>query len=181
VDLCPWADAVYGCDAAWWKYRNGLPEFGGLKISWAGNGLTYPDIKKVEIVKTRKGRELYSDDFHITGNSIGGGGNSGFQALNMAVLLFGARNFALVGFDMHDRGGKHWYGRNIWPQANNPQQSNFSRWMRAFDAALPKLTSIGAVVVNCSQGSALKTFPFQSIENALKDFYGEGAVDMAGV
>jgi hypothetical protein len=29
IELAPWADVVYGCDAAWWKKRNGLPEFKG--------------------------------------------------------------------------------------------------------------------------------------------------------
>src|SRR5262245_35163080 len=31
--LCPWADAMYGRDGEWWKLKNGVPEFHGLKIS----------------------------------------------------------------------------------------------------------------------------------------------------
>ena len=42
---------------------------------------------------------------------IGGGGNSGFQALNLA-LQWGARKIILVGFDLTDENGLHWYGRN---------------------------------------------------------------------
>jgi hypothetical protein len=48
---------------------------------------------------------------------IGSGGNSGFQALNLA-LQFGARRVILVGFDLNLAGGVHWHGRT--PRLNNP-------------------------------------------------------------
>ena len=31
--LCPWADMLYACDGTWWKKRNGVPEFTGLRVS----------------------------------------------------------------------------------------------------------------------------------------------------
>src|SRR3954470_8816460 len=96
IDLTPWADVVYGCDAAWWKKRKGLPEFAGLKVSYKGDNThpppPYPHIKLVEI-------SALKDDliFEPTGK-LGSGGNSGFQALNLAVQ-FGAKRIVLVGFD----------------------------------------------------------------------------------
>lgn len=177
VELCPWADAVYGCDPAWWKHRKGLTDFNGLKIAWSGAGLSdYPDIRNVEIVES--GRRKYSEALHfdIVGK-IGGGGNSGFQALNLA-LQFGARQIFLIGFDMSDAGGKHWYGRNNWPNAANPDHSNFKRWIETFDQALPALMAVGAQVVNCSPNSALKAFPVETIENALAKFEADKAIDL---
>lgn len=169
-ELCPWADAVYGCDPAWWKHRKGLPEFQGLKIAWRGAGLSadYPDIRPVDLERSKA--DKYATDLQFAKlGTVGGGGNSGFQALNLA-LQFGSRQIILIGFDMSDAGGKHWYGRNNWPQANNPDGSCFRRWMAALDAAVPKLKAIGADVVNCSPTSALKTFPILTIEQALARF-----------
>jgi hypothetical protein len=42
VDLCPWADMVYGCDPAWWRHRQGLPKFTGLKVAWSGAQVDFP-------------------------------------------------------------------------------------------------------------------------------------------
>lgn len=153
---------VYGCDAPWWKHRHGLPEFKGLKVCYADSRLNgYPDIRRIEIEKT--------NDRILLGKigRVGGGGNSGFHAVNL-VVQFGARRILLVGFDMTDRGGVHWYGRNSWPMANNPMQSNFVRWLAAFEAAAPTLAAIGVEIVNCSPTSAMKTFPRRSIADALK-------------
>jgi uncharacterized Rossmann fold enzyme len=37
----------------------------------------------------------------------------------------GAKTILLIGFDMTDSAGVHWYGRNNWEQANNPTQDCF--------------------------------------------------------
>ena len=34
-------------------------------------------------------------------------------------------------------GGVHWYGRNNWSMANNPDETNFRRWRENFDRAAP--------------------------------------------
>lgn len=98
--------------------------------------------------------------------TIGGGGNSGFQALNLAAQL-GATRMVLVGFDMNSQSGVHWYGRNNWPMANNPDAPQMTRWARAFDAAAPILAARGVEVVNASPHSALTAFPKMSTEEAL--------------
>lgn len=155
VELAPWADVVYGCDSAWWKKRLGLPEFKGLKVSWKGDNThpppPYPDLRLVDIT-------VHKDDliFEPLGR-VGSGGNSGFQALNLAVQ-FGAKRILLIGFDMNDRSGAHWYGRNYWPQANNPTEDNFRKWIRAFHVAAPKLKERGIEVLNASDSSALTFF-----------------------
>lgn len=165
VELCPWADVVYGCDPAWWLHRQGLPSFAGLKVAWSGARLEYPDIRKVEIADGTSAK--YSDRLHFEPGTIGGGGNSGFQALNLAVQ-WGARKILLVGFDMTDRANVHWYGRNQWPAANNPDQSNFKRWLAAFEGAAGQLRDIGVEVFNASTISALGCFPRLTIKQFLE-------------
>lgn len=152
---------VYGCDAAWWRHRKGLPEFKELKACYSGNGLEgFPEIQRVEIDK-RQDRLLLEK----TGK-VGSGGNSGFQALNLAVQ-FGAKRILLIGYDMHIGGGLHWYGPNKWQDANNPNESIFKRWIDAFHGAASPLKSMGIEVINCSMSSAIQCFPKKSIEGAL--------------
>jgi hypothetical protein len=168
VNLCPWADMVYGCDAAWWRFRRGLPEFKGLKVTWAGSNLTadYPDLKTVTIPPCK--RLVWTDQFQFEKGVVGAGGNSGFQALNIACWLSDAPKI-LIGFDMHDQSGKHWYGRNNWPMSNNPDRTNFEKWIGSFSRAAPLIAAKGIQVFNTCQNSALKCFPFKTIEQALDE------------
>lgn len=158
---------VYGCDAAWWRHRHGLPEFNGLKVAWSGAQVDFPDLRRVEIAKEGS---VYTNRmlFGAVGK-IGGGGNSGFQALNLAVQL-GARRVLLIGFDMTDRAGVHWYGRNGWRMANNPDADCFRRWLRAFQAAAPVLEAMGVDVVNTSPISDLKGFRKAPLKKALEEW-----------
>lgn len=143
-------------------HRRGLPEFTGLKLCYRKNHLSdYPDIRRIDIPKTGDDRLLLE-----TTGVVGSGGNSGFQALNLAVQ-WGASKVLLVGFDMNDASGVHWYGRNNWPNANNPNDNNFRRWIEAFENAAPALKALGVEVINCSPVSAIKSFPRKSLEDAL--------------
>lgn len=156
---------------AWWRHRRGLPEFGGLKVCWAGNGLDgHPEIARVEIAK--RGRDAYANEmvFGQPGH-IGGGGNSGFQALNLAVN-FGSRLVLLVGFDMVEDAKLHWYGRNNWPGANNPDRMCFRRWTDAFEAAALRLRTAGVEVLNASPKSSLQCFEKVTIDGYLQRVRG---------
>lgn len=84
--------------------------------------------------------------------------------MNLAVQ-WGARKLLLIGFDMN---GSHWYGRNYWQGANNPDDGNFRRWIAAFETAAGQLKQMGVEVVNCSPYSALNCFPKMTLEEALK-------------
>jgi hypothetical protein len=154
VDLCPWADVVYGCEAAWWRSRRGLPEFKGLRVAWDKHlGTEYGQmIRFIDIMLTAD-RILTEKP-----GTIGSGGNSGFQAVNLAVQ-WGAKRIALIGFDMHDRAGVHWYGRATGMGRANPGEWNFRRWRAAFDASAVDFARLGVEVVNLSQYSDLRGFP----------------------
>jgi hypothetical protein len=99
--------------------------------------------------------------------TVGAGGNSGFQALNLAAQ-FGAKRILLVGFDASVRGGQHWYGRNNWNGANNPDENLCDRWRKAFDGAAIDLANRGIEVINTALWSQLNRFKKMSIEHALQ-------------
>ena len=110
---------------------------------------------------SRKRDELLTDRPGV----IGDGGNSGFQALNIAVQ-FGARKIILVGFDMRLDAGVHWHGKH--PRGlNNPGDHNLVRWRKALNGAAPRLAELGVAVVNASPISALTAYPFQPLLEAL--------------
>jgi hypothetical protein len=163
-NLCPWADALYACDANWWKYRKGVSEFNGLKISqdYLAYDLfrIYPDVKKISV--DRNGNKLLID----RPGHVGSGGNSGFQALNLAVQ-FGAKRIILVGYDMRVDKGEHWHPRHPMPMSNPHPRDNLPRWRTALDGAAGTLILLGVKVINCSDVSLLQAYPKMSIEEAI--------------
>jgi hypothetical protein len=164
--LCPWADVLYGCDSNWWKFRKGMPEYKGLKISQ--NNVAhdlynlYPDIKQIT-VESYGNKILFDRVGHV-----GSGGNSGFQALNLAVQ-FGSKRILLVGYDMRVDKGEHWHPRHPMPMSNPHPRDNLPRWRSAIDGAAGMLAALGVKVVNCSDVSLLTQYPKMTIAEALHD------------
>lgn len=154
---------LYACDGKWWKHHKGVPEFEGLKLSQDVEACTsYLDVHKVDAEQTATMR--VDDPGHIATGSAEGG-NSGFQALNLAVQ-FGAKRIGLVGFDMRSDQGVHWHGEH--PRGlNNPKTRNFINWRLAFDDAALHLAKLGVRVFNLSPVSTLTCFPFAKLEDIL--------------
>lgn len=110
---------------------------------------------------------------------IGSGGNSGFQAINIAAQ-FGATRILLIGFDMHTGSGVHWYGLNAWRDANNPSINNMLRWRDALTKQAHRLSAMGIEVINASADSALRCFQIKTIDVAL-EAWGLGNIEAAQV
>lgn len=161
--LCPWADVVYGCDGPWWQKSSGLPEFKGTKLAHdTGVCATYRNVHKIEV---RDHDLMLFDDPGV----IGSGGNSGFQAINIAAQ-FGATRILLIGFDMHGANGVHWYGNNGWKNAGNPLDRNYVHWRQALTEQSRVLAGMGINIVNVSAESALTCFRKANVEQALADW-----------
>lgn len=157
----PGAAMLYACDAAWWRHHRGAPGFAGEKWSSQGvSGSTHND-KRTEaaafgltLVEGRPGA-----GFSLDQGAIHYGDNSGFQAVNLAILL-GARRIVLVGFDMH---GSHFFGRHPAPLRNSSSFAGFIEHFRRAAKALPP----GLEILNATPGSALDAFPKVSLDDAL--------------
>lgn len=157
--LAPWADMLFACDAKWWNYYEGCPEFAGQKLCiekiacdrW---GLDYVTCKK-------------PDDrfYHGPKGTIGWGGNSGFHCINLGVQ-FGVKRILLVGYDMRVDRGAHWHGDH--PSGlHNPTPPNARKWVRSIDGAAKEIGKAGVEVLNCSPISALRNYPKVKFEDAL--------------
>lgn len=168
VDLVPFADVCFGCDSAWWRYRKGLEKFKGLRVMWGGNGIAeYPGIRRYQIQRCKKKPEDYSDDLQWESGVVGGGGNSGFQVVNLVAQWGPPKTIGLIGFDFSERNGRHWYGNNNWPGANNPSEGTMGRWRQSMERAAPILKSRGISVFNLSPLSALQCFPFATFDEIM--------------
>jgi hypothetical protein len=170
--LAPWADMIYACDGNWWKLHDGLKRFKGLKVTYDTQACDlYRDLHRIEI-PDRKSDELLLEPLGY----VGAGGNSGFQALNLAVQL-GGKRILLVGYDMRVDLGEHWHPRHYPPLSNPHPNDNLPRWRAALDKAHGFLAQHGIEVVNCSPVSLLKAYPKMTIEEALN---GIAAVERVG-
>lgn len=171
--LAPWADALLASDARWWKENEQAARaFAGLKVTVEPPGgcerLNWHDVMQL-----KNGGAVLFDD---RPTHLGGGGNSGFHALHLAAH-FGCRKVLLCGFDMQSVAGakadadpkkprarQHWFGEHSWrPKLRIP----FHLFIERFERSAPEFGKRGIRVINCTPGSALKCFPFMTIEEAL--------------
>lgn len=89
---------------------------------------------------------------------VGGGGNSGFQMVNLMCQLQVAR-VALLGFDMDAAAPTHWHGAHwSWGGPGTVSRENMGKWRAALDAAAPHIARAGVEMVNISPLSALTAF-----------------------
>ncbi len=162
--LAPWADILYGCDAKWWDWHKGVPDFEGVKAglrwdavkgeSYSGWDGIFPEIRGLANTGIQ--------GLEIAPNSLRTGGNSGYQAINLAVHM-GAKRILLLGFDMKAVGGKnHWFGEH--PIEATPPYGNM---LMHFETIAEPLKKAEVEVINCTPGSALKVFPMMKLEEAL--------------
>jgi hypothetical protein len=156
--LMPFADVLYACDQAWWDLHKGCPNFEGEKWTTSRNGKVMPHVE----YGLRFVNGQYADGFSLDPKLIHYGKSSGFQAINLAIL-FGASQIILVGFDMHIRRGRHFFGNHPRPLNN---QANFEEWVSIFDNAARALPD-SIQILNATPGSALKGFKMVDLASVL--------------
>lgn len=153
--LAPWADVLYAADTDWWELNKGAPDFAGDK--WT---VSEEAAKKYGLSHIVYDTELLWSN---KPGLIATGGNSGFQAVNLAVLQ-GAKRVILLGFDMgYDRRkqDKHWWEKQI---DRKSRPSNYEMWIAHFNKA-SKI--IPVPVFNASRLSALECFPRVTVHDVL--------------
>jgi hypothetical protein len=156
--LAPWADILYAADAKWWRhYHERALKFAGRKVT-IRDTLPWPELYSLK-------QSIEHSSFDPRPTHLVSGGNSGYQAIHLAVHL-GAKRIVLLGFDMkegpHRR--RHWFGNH--PGRLNSRGS-FSTWLRAFDKFAKVLKMKEIDVVNCTPDTALRSFRRARLEEVL--------------
>ena len=153
--LAPWAPVLYACDAAWWDHHQGAPGFEGER--WSSHHDGGNDKRECAL---RWGLQLVAgsdrEGFSRDPARIHYGGNSGFQAINLATL-WGAARVLLLGFD---GGAGHFFGNHPASLRN----ANADRFRTHFHLAARDLP---CPVINCTPGSRLDCFPKVGLNEAL--------------
>lgn len=167
VRSMPWADALYAADMHWWQQYQGVPEFQGMRYTSHGLDPQFCDDKvsqldcptKLHAVWAHPG-QAFSTDPH--GIHYGDPPHSGFQAVNLALLL-GASRVVLVGFDYQFVGGEsHFFGDHP-PGLRQVEEPSYREMARAFDHV-----HVTVPILNASPTSALDVFPQVRLDEALR-------------
>jgi len=158
------ADILYSCDAEWWNVHDGAPDFKGEK--WSSHDPKPGSGNDKRQAAERWGLNLvlgkHGLGFSTNPEVIHYGHNSGFQAVNVAILK-GATKVVLVGFDMREVDGRrHFFGDH---PAGLRNHGNYQNFIKAFENACPTPVPI----INATPGSALTCFPMMPLEEALED------------
>jgi hypothetical protein len=156
--VIPSAHVLYACDAKWWEVHEGCPGFAGEK--WSSHGETNDKRSCAEKFGLKLVEGKHADTFGI--DRVHYGSNSGFQAVNLA-MLFGFTRIILTGFDMHNRAGRHFFGDHPKGLLNNDRYESF---VPAFEYAAKHLPA-GIEVINATPGSAITCFPMMDLPDAL--------------
>lgn len=167
--LLPWADALYGCDNHWWEMHGDCGGFQNEKWSTHDGAKDSGHNKFATGLADRFGircvQGAAKNEFSLDPSVIHYGDNSGFQAVNLAILK-GCKRIVLVGFDMRHVDGKaHFFGDHPKEARQCPESSlaNFAKHFARAAAVMPRDISI----VNATPGSALTCFPMMGLDDAL--------------
>jgi hypothetical protein len=107
----------------------------------------------------------HSEEFSLNPAAISYGSNSGFQALNLAILK-GCKRIVLVGYDMRTvKGQRHFFGDHPKGLHN---RTNFEDFVPMFTHASKRMPK-DLLIVNATPESALHCFKRKTLEDALAD------------
>ena len=108
-------------------------------------------------------RNTGSEGLELESDGLRTGHNSGYQAINLAVLL-GVKRIILLGYDMQDKGPEvsHWFGNHSWKEGRSPPYQMF---LRSYPSLAKETKKLGIEVINCSMNSKLECFKKEELRN----------------
>lgn len=154
--LAPWADVLYACDAKWWEHHQGAQEFQGMKFGLQKG----PERFDVQVLGRGSASGLSLDPSELCT-----GQNSGYQAINLAVLL-GAVRIVLLGYDLQARNAKHTHFFGNHPSALQ-KASPYASFLQYFRTLPAPLKAAGVSVINATRETALTCFERMPLAEAL--------------
>lgn len=153
--LAPWADVLWFCDRKWFDWhRAGVMAFTG-QVATLENYDLRAVLPRLWCLHNVGQTGLYAERWGVMT-----GGNSGYQAINLAVHL-GVRRILLLGFDMKPG---HWFGDHPRP---TPPHVYAGTMLPKFPTLVEPLKKRGVEVINCTPGSALDVFPKANLASCL--------------
>lgn len=177
--LAPWADVLHAADARWFRWmaygaakpslgltaaqvRERFDGFEGERCSIQNSTTDAPE--PVHVLRNRD-HPNHGNGLSLDPQALSTGRNSGWQALNLAVLA-GAKTIILSGFDGKPAadGKTHWSGGH---PVSTPVAA-YAEYRKAFSAGEDAIRAARVRVINCSPGSAIDSFEKMLLEEALQ-------------
>jgi hypothetical protein len=159
VRFAPFADCLVSIDTKWMNRRYGvLRGFQGESV------IIVPDDY---ITRHRHATRLYRVNavgISPTPGAVHTGENSGFAALGLSIMR-GARTIYLLGYDMTEAG--HFHAGYKWECRFGV--NDYGRWSAMFSTLAVEAEARGINIINCNPDSAVRCFPFKTIDEVLSD------------
>lgn len=147
---------IYAADRLWWrKYYEETPE--GVE-KWTADkwAAEYFGLSHIRVAP--------GDGLSPRPRVIHSGKNSGFQAIQMAVM-HGAKRIILIGYDMQRTAGRsHWHGDHP-AGLNNP--TNMETWVKYFGPLNEDLKAAGIELINATRETALTFLDCRPLEDLI--------------
>jgi len=147
--ICNRLNYLYACDRRWWNWHwTRVNEIKCRKFA-------------LEDMEGRVGIEQMQNG-GISGLSfewptLRTGKNSGYQAINLAILL-GYKKLILLGYDMQQDNGKvHWFGDHEGPLINAGWRK-YREWIEFYKGMIKELPA-DIEIINATRKTALTCFP----------------------
>lgn len=159
--LCPWADHLHFCDLKWYEWHKDKPEFKSFQGIKSTLSEEMPDN---EVIKLQKGERF---GFSTNPNVVNHGGNSGYQAVNIAIL-YGAKDIYMLGYDCkpqtHNGSLKmHWFGDH---KIKTPI-SVCNIWLQAWESITRDIEVNNINLVNITRDTAIKNIKKRKLKDIL--------------
>jgi hypothetical protein len=169
------ADVLYAADSHWWRWMHDGIDYPKIGVNAEEVRRRYAAFRGQRCTIQSSGGNVADESVHMLKNkgdkglsldpeALVTGRNSGFQAMNLAVLA-GAKRIVLLGFDgapQHD-GREHFHG----PHPRPTPSAAYPLYRQAMSAAENPLIDSGIEVVNCSPGTQIDSFPKARLEDVL--------------
>jgi len=179
--VAPFADICYFADSEWWGWhsrgiakpklgltaeqvRERFAAFAGEKCSIQNSGANVED-PSVHLLRN-KNFPAHGSGISLDPECLMSGGNSGWQAINLAVLA-GAKTVLLLGYDAREPASgrdSHWFGEH----PKRAPADAYAKYRQACKAGAPSLKAADVRVINCSPGSAIDAFERLDLAQALR-------------
>jgi hypothetical protein len=157
-----WADWLHACDYKWWAwYRETAPKFPGIRTTCTES---VPEAWADYIKVIPPAQDGSRGGFASAPDTVAGGGNGGYQAIQLAVKA-GSPRVLLLGLDMklNAEGGSHYHGDH--PDKIRSDYAN--TMLPNFPSLAEDLERRQVEVLNCASGSALTCFRMRPLEDVL--------------
>lgn len=156
----PWCEILYGTDSGqfWTWYWHDVHDLPALKYTLRPEN---PDQNPHRIPALGNAGD---EGLSLDPTMLATGQNSGYAAINLAVLL-GARRIALLGFDCQrgPNGERHCHPDHP-TISRGEREPNYLLALNCFETIAAPLAQIGVAVVNLSRQTAIKVFPRMALE-----------------